>query len=108
MASGFLGKGIPAAATWQNIYTIPSGKLASFTINACNQSGTALVDFVVSTSASYLTLTQSEYLEYQANLPGQGSTLERTGIVSDATYGKYVWVRSTTGNVSFQVYGYEE
>ena len=109
MASGFLGKSNPAATTWTNIYTVPTSKVASITINAVNQSVTsASIDFVISTSSTSGGIAASEYIEYSTPITGVGSTLERTGLVTDATNGKYVWVRSTTANVSFQVYGYEE
>jgi hypothetical protein len=109
MASGFLGKSKPAATTWTNIYTVPATKVASISINAVNQStATANVDFVISTSSTSGSIATTEYIEFGAVLSGTGSTLERTGLVTDATNGAYVWVRSTTANVSFQVYGYEE
>jgi hypothetical protein len=109
MASGFLGKSNPAATTWTNIYAVPTSTVASITINAVNQSvTTASIDFVISTSSTSGGIAASEYIEYSIPLNGVGSTLERTGLVTDATNGKYVWVRSTTANVSFQVYGYEE
>lgn len=109
MASGLLGKSKPAASTWTNIYTVPAGKVASFTINAVNQgSAAAAVDFVISAASSSGSIDGAEYVEYQTILSSVSSVLERTGLVTDATNGKYVWVRSTTANVSFQVYGYEE
>jgi hypothetical protein len=37
-----------------------------------------------------------------------GSIIERTGLVTDATNGAYVWVRTSATTVAFQVYGYEE
>jgi len=109
MASGFLGKSKPAATTWTNIYTVPATKVASISINAVNQNtATATVDFVISTSATSGGIATTEYIEFGAVLSGTGSTLERTGLVTDATNGPYVWIRSSTANVSFQVYGYEE
>lgn len=109
MASGFLGKSNPAASTWTNIYTVPTSKVASITINASNQSATiAVVDIVISTASSSGSIVASEYIEYGVSLTSIGETLERTGLVTDATNGKYVWVRSSTANVAFQVYGYEE
>jgi hypothetical protein len=109
MASGFLGKSAPAATTWTNIYTVPATKVASITINAVNRnSATATVDFVISTSSTSGGIATSEYIEFAAVLPGSGTTLERSGLVTDATNGAYIWVRSSTANVSFQVYGYEE
>ena len=109
MPSGFLGKAKPAANTWNNIYTVPSAKISSFTINAVNQSGVpAGVDFAISTSSTSGGVALTEYIEFDAMLQSVGSVLERTGLVSDDTNGKYIWVRSTTADVAFQVYGYEE
>jgi DNA/RNA endonuclease YhcR with UshA esterase domain len=109
MASGFLGKANPAANTWNNIYTVPDNTLASISINAVNGNGNACtVDFAVSTSSASTSIATAEYIERSAFLDSLGAVLERTGIVTDATNGKYVWVRSTNDNTSFQVYGYEE
>lgn len=109
MASGFLGKANPAANTWSNIYTVPTDKVASISINAVNQSGNpCTIDFAISTSSTSGGIVASEYIEYEAILTSVGSVLERTGLVTDATNGKYVWVRSSNANTSFQVYGYEE
>lgn len=109
MASGFLGKAKPAANTWTNIYTIPSAKVASFSINASNQASTpSNIDFVISTSSTSGGIAATEYIEYAAPLASLGSNLERTGLVSDDVNGKYIWVRSSSAEVAFQVYGYEE
>lgn len=109
MASGFLGKSNPAAATWTNIYTVPSGKLASITINASQQGATSSnIDIVISTSSTSGGIAASEYIEFATPLASFGSSLERTGLVTDDTNGKYVWVRSSSATVAFQVYGYEE
>jgi hypothetical protein len=109
MASGFLGKAAPAANTWTNIYTVPTGKIASISINAVNQGGTsANIDLVISTSSTSGGIVASEYIEFDALLNSISSVLERTGLVTDATNGKYVWVRSSSASTAFQVYGYEE
>lgn len=109
MASGFLGKSYPAAATWTNIYTVPTAKIASITINAVNQGlDPCYVDVVISTSSTSGGISSSEYIEFQSILNGAGSILERTGLVTDATNGKYVWVRSSNATTAFQVFGYEE
>jgi hypothetical protein len=109
MASGFLGKANPAANTWNNVYTVPSTSVASISINAVNGGvNPAYIDFAVSTSSASTSIATAEYIERSAFLETLGSVLERTGIVTDDTNGKYVWVRSTNGDTSFQVYGYEE
>lgn len=109
MASGFLGKAYPAAATWTNIYTVPTAKIASITVNAVNQGlDPCYVDIVISTSSTSGGIASSEYIEFQSSLTGAGSILERTGLVTDATNGKYVWVRSSNATTAFQVFGYEE
>jgi len=113
MASGFLGKSVPTANTWTLLYTVPSTKVASVSINAV-YTGTATsgtyVDIAASTSntAAGAGIVASEYIDWNINLASLGSSYERTGLVLDATNAPYVWVRSTDGNTSFQAYGYEE
>jgi hypothetical protein len=109
MASGFQGKSAPTANTWVNIYTIPDTKVASFSINSVNRdSGIASIDMVISTSSTSGGIALSEYIEFNTTLDPAGGQLEKTGLVSDATNGKYIWIRSSNANTSFQVYGYEE
>lgn len=109
MASGFLGKAAPAANTWTLLYTVPSGKISSITVNAVNRSGSQCnIDIALSTAASSGSIANSEYLEYFTLLSGLGSTVERTGLVLDSTNSPYLWVRASSASVSFQVYGYEE
>jgi hypothetical protein len=109
MASGFLGKSKPAAATWTLLYTVPSSKVASISVNAVNQASTqANIDVAISTASASGSIALTEYVEFAAPLTSLGATLERTGLVTDATNGAYLWVRSSSANVSFQVYGYEE
>ena len=109
MPSGFLGKSFPTANTWTNIYTVPTSKVASITINSVNQGlDPCYVDFVISASSTSGGIATSEYIEFQSALTGAGSVLERTGLVTDATNGKYVWVRSSNATTAFQVFGYEE
>ncbi len=109
MASGFLGKSAPSANTWTLLYTVPSTKVASISVNAVNSGGTqSAIDVATSTSSTSAGITVSEYIEYGTLLMNIGSAFERTGLVIDATNAPYLWVRSTSGGVSFQVYGYEE
>jgi len=113
MASGFLGKSVPTSNTWTLLYTVPATKVASISINAvytgAASTGTYL-DIAASTSntAAGAGIVASEYLDWGINLINTGSDYERTGLVIDATNAPYLWVRSSQGNTSFQVYGYEE
>jgi hypothetical protein len=109
MASGFLGKSVPSANTWTLLYTVPTSKVASISINSVNSGGTqSAIDIAASTSSTSAGIVTSEYIEYGTLLMNIGSAFERTGLVIDATNAKYLWVRSTSGTVSFQTYGYEE
>ena len=111
MASGFLGKSVPTANTWTLLYTVPATKVASISINAVNSGGTqSAIDIATSTSntAAGAGIVTSENLEFGTLLMNIGSSFERTGLVIDATNAPYLWVRSTSGTVSFQTYGYEE
>jgi hypothetical protein len=109
MASGFLGKANPAAATWNNIYAVPTAKVASITVSAVNQAvNSCNVDIAISTSSTSGGIVAAEYVQFATLLNSVGSSLERTGLVTDATNGKYVWVRSSNASTAFQVYGYEE
>jgi hypothetical protein len=113
MASGFLGKSVPTANTWTLLYTVPASKVASVSINAvytgAGTSGT-YIDIAASTSntSAGAGIVASEYLDWGINLANIGADYERTGLVIDATNAPYLWVRSSAGSTSFQVYGYEE
>lgn len=103
MASGILGQSNPLANTDTVVYTVPSGNLSAFTVSAVSLSGSATVRIGIATTSSP---TNSEYIEYESNLPTTGSILERSGLIADGD--KNIIVRSSTANVSFSVYGYEE
>lgn len=104
MASGILGTSNPSATTLTTLYTVPSAKLATLTLAAVNMASTpAYIRVAISTSG---TPSASEYIEFDSILGGLGSTLDRTGIVLDAT--KRVVVYASTADVAFNVYGFEE
>lgn len=109
MASGFLGKSAPSANTWTLLYTVPSTKVASISINAVNTGATqSAIDIAASTSSTSGGIVASEYIDFGIILTGFGSNYERTGLVLDATNAPYLWVRTAGATVSFQTYGYEE
>lgn len=103
MASGTLGQADLSATTNTTVYTVPSGKVATFTVNICNRNSLPIA--VRLAVAATGTPGNSEYIEYDAVIPANG-VLERTGIVSTAS--KNVVVYSSAATCSVNVYGYEE
>lgn len=104
MASGILGQAAPSAATNTTVYTVPSAKVGTFSINIVNRNGSvATVRIAISASG---TPSNSEYIEYGAQVLANGGVLERTGLVAQAA--KNVVVYSDVANTSVTVYGYEE
>ena len=105
MASGILGQSNPGAATSTTVYTVPASKFSAFTISAVSLSGAASVRVAISTSGT-TTPSNNEYIEYESALSATGDVLERSGLAAEA--GRKVIVYSSTANVSFSVYGFEE
>lgn len=103
MATGRLAAVQTTAATNTTVYTVPTSKVASFTINICNTSDYDIVVQYLALSST-TSPTVSEYIEYNSLL-GTGDILERTGLVLDAS--KNVMVK-TSGPATVLVYGYEE
>lgn len=103
MASGTLGQSAPAATTNTTVYTVPVGKIAIFNVNIVNR-GTTTISVRLAIAATG-TPSNSEYLEYDANISASG-VLERTGLM--ATAGKLVVAYASTANASVNIYGYEE
>jgi len=102
MATGILGTADVAAATNTAVYTVPADTFAVITVNVTNRNS-ASRDVRVAISATG-TPTNAEYLEFDTELLGNGS-LERGGIVLDAT--KNVVVYSNSTDVNVVVYGIE-
>lgn len=103
MASGILGQSAPSATTNTTVYTVPSAKVATVSMNICNI-GTSPIYVRIALSATG-TPSASEWIEYDAEILASG-ILERTGIVMNAT--KNIVVYTDTATASVSVYGYEE
>ena len=101
--SGILGFTNLAANTNTTIYTVPTGKVSSITINACNTTNADIrVSIALSTSASPVA---GEWIEWEAILPING-VLERGGIVLGAN--QRVVAKANATDVNINVWGFEE
>jgi hypothetical protein len=103
MASGILGNASLTASTDTTVYTVPSGKTASLTINFCNRSSSDPVKIRLSLTPNIA--AANNYIEYDSNVPAAG-VLERGAIVLAA--GDKIITRSTSSSVTVVVYGVEE
>jgi hypothetical protein len=103
MPSGILGQSAPAATTNTTLYTVPANRLATLNISVCNRGSTAaLVRLAVAATG---TPANAEWIEFDTTVPANG-VLERTGIVANAA--ENIVVYSSTANMSFSAWGYEE
>lgn len=104
MASGRLATlDITSAATDTQLYAVPSGKVASFSLTMVNRTGSAVQVRIALTNAT--SVTNDEYIAYDYTIYPLES-YERTGLV--LTNGQFVYVRSSATGVNAVVYGYEE
>jgi hypothetical protein len=104
MASGILGKSNLSASTNTAIYTVPSGKVSSFTVTMVNRNATqdAQIQLAISDTS---TPAVTDYIEFNTAIPAYG-TFERTGLVANAA--AVVVALSSVGNVTVMTYGFEE
>jgi len=102
MATGILGQSAPAATTNTTVYTVPAATVATCTVNITNTTNVSMT-FRLAVAASGTPAT-SEYLEYDAIIPGNG-TYQNGGIVADAT--KRFVVYAAASGLSVSIYGYE-
>lgn len=103
MASGTLGQASLAATTNTTVYTVPAGKVATFNVSVVNRGATQTT--IRLAIAATGTPSDAEWLEYDAPIISSG-VVERTGLVASA--GKNIVAYAGNGNLSVNVYGYEE
>ena len=93
-----------AANTDTTVYTVPASTLSTFTVSFCNKGNTdAQIRLAIREDGD--TLADKHYLEYATVIPGH-TAFERTGLVASSE--DEVDVKSTSGEVSVSVYGFEE
>lgn len=103
MATGILGTPADMPATTNTtIYTVPADNFAIVSINVTNRA-TSTRDVRIALAASD-TPTNAEWIEYDTEIVANG-TLERSGIVLDATKKVVAYANST--DVTVMVYGIE-
>lgn len=103
-----LAANTPAAAAETLLYTVPAGRRAVFTLNACNRNAAqAKVRIALTNGAAPVA---ADWIEFDTPIPGvggvAGSVLVRTGLALAA--GQRLYVRSDVVDVSFVVFGIEE
>ena len=103
MASGTLGQSSLLEKANTEVYSVPSNKTAVFNINCLNANNS--ITSIRIAIANNTTPNLSEYIEYNTQIQ-PFTILERTGIVASAN--KKVIVYSTVGDVSVNIYGFEE
>lgn len=103
MASGRLGAVDITASTNTTLYTVPTGKVSTFSVCFCNR--TSLPSLVRLAIANTSTPTNAEWVLFDIKLDANG-TIERTGLILDAN--KLVVVYANTAGVSATAYGFEE
>lgn len=102
MASGRLGAASLTASTDTDVYTVPTGMVATANINFCNRTADAIR---IRLAARTGTLSNAHYIEYDAVVPPNGA-LERTGIALSA--GEVITCRADADGISVRVHGFEE
>jgi hypothetical protein len=104
MANGLLGKAITTAATNTTVYTAPSSiQYATVNVTAVN-TGTSNAKFRLAITLATAP-GNSDYVEYDAEIPANGGVLERTCLILSPN--EKVIVYSDKATVAVRVNGLE-
>ena len=104
MASGILGGVALPTATATTVYTVPVGKQAAITVNACNRSSTDANSYWLAFTANASAASQ-DFVEFNATIVPTG-VLERTGFVLGANV--KVIANASAAGITVMCYGFEE
>ena len=102
--SKILGQSKPAATIVTDLYTVPGSTQAEANLFICNQNQTTSDKYRVALRAGGEALDVKQYIAFD-NEVQPGSTISFTGLALNA--GDVVTVRSTNGDVSFNLVGLE-
>jgi len=101
-----LGQSAPEATTDTNLYTVPASTQAVVsTISIANRSSSVASLFRVAVRPNGATIANQHYIAYDASI-GAADAINLTLGVTLAT-GDIITVRSSTENLSFNVFGSE-
>lgn len=103
MPNGRLGNQDLVANTNTIVYTPSPGKVGVFSVSICNRNATGVS--VAIALAANSTPANSQYIEFQTTIPGNG-VLERTGLTLNDSQSVVVWANASF--VSAVVYGLEQ
>mgnify|MGYP007090089655 CR=1 FL=1 len=101
-----LGQSCPAANTDTNIYTVPAATNAIVsTLAVCNLNTSVPATYRVAVRPGGAALANQHYISYEFNAPAADGPRETIGMTLNA--GDVVTVRSSSGTVSFNLFGSE-
>lgn len=100
-----LGQIAPSANTLTDVYTVPAGNSAVIsTVTVCNQN-LANISFRLALRPGNAAVESKHYLSYDTAIPSLDTVALTLGITMAAT--DVLSVRTTSANVSFNVFGSE-
>ena len=102
--SKILGQSKPAAATPTDLYTVPGSTQAEANLFVCNQNATTSDKYRVALRAGGAAIDGKHYIAYDNEIQ-PGSTIIFSGLALNDS--DVVTIRSTNGDVSFNLLGLE-
>lgn len=98
-----LGQAAPAATTLYDIYTVPaSSQIVVSTVSVCNRGATDAT-FRLAVRPNGAAASDEHYVFYDNSVYGKSTIAATIGITADAA--DVLSVYSSTGNISFSVFG---